>query len=137
VTDLDPVADSPERAELRAMVRRVISDVSPPDRIAELDEAEAFDEALHRALAAVDVLRLGLRVGDLRDQLVVIEELGAGPTSMAAFLISHYAAVGLVSGLGGPPDLVDAALAVDGHQTVDLGRAGSRRHRGVRPNVAH
>ncbi len=107
----DPVADSPERAELRAMVRRVIADVSPPERIAELDEAEAFDEQLHQALAAVDVLRLGLRIGDLRDQLVAIEELGAGPTSMAAFLISHYAAVGLVSGLGGPADLVDAALA--------------------------
>ena len=109
----DPVTDSPERAELRATVRRAIADVSPPDRIAELDEAELFDDALHGALARMDVLRLGLRVGDLRDQLVAIEELGAGPTSMAAFLISHYAAVGLVSGLGGPAELVEAALAGD------------------------
>ena len=111
MTGLDPAADPPERAELRATVRRVIADLSPPERVAELDEAEVFDEALHQALAALDVLRLGLRVGDLRDQLVAIEELGAGPTSMAAFLISHYAAVGLVSGLGGPADLVDAAMA--------------------------
>src|SRR6185312_15844045 len=66
---------------------------------------------LYRALASLDVLRLGLDVGDVRDQLVAIEELGAGPTSMAAFLISHYAAVGLVAGLGGPADLVEAALA--------------------------
>ena len=98
----DPIADSPDRAELRATVRRVIADVSPPERVAELDEAEVFDNELHRALASLDVLRLGLDVGDVRDQLVAIEELGAGPTSMAAFLISHYAAVGLVSGLGGP-----------------------------------
>jgi acyl-CoA dehydrogenase len=107
----DPVADSPERAELRATVRRVIADVSPPERITELDEAEVFDDRLHQALAAMDALRLGLGIGDVRDQLVVIEELGAGPTSMAAFLISHYAAVGLVAGLDGPADLVDAALA--------------------------
>ena len=92
-------------------VRRVIADVSPPERVAELDEAEVFDNELHRALASLDVLRLGLDVGDVRDQLVAIEELGAGPTSMAAFLISHYVGVGLVSGLGGPEDLVDAALA--------------------------
>ena len=111
MTALDPVTDSPERAELRATVRRAIAEVSPPERITELDEAEVFDDALHRVLAALDVLRLGLRIGDLQDQLVAIEELGAGPTSMAAFLISHYAAVGLVSGLGGPADLVEAALA--------------------------
>ena len=90
----DPIADSPEHAELHATVRRVIADVSPPERVAELDEAEVFDNELHRALASLDVLRLGLDVGDVRDQLVAIEELGAGPTSMAAFLISHYAAVG-------------------------------------------
>jgi alkylation response protein AidB-like acyl-CoA dehydrogenase len=107
----DPVADSAERAELRTTVRRVIADVSPAERITELDEAEVFDDRLHQALAAMDVLRLGLGIGDVADQLVVIEELGAGPTSMAAFLISHYAAVGLVAGLGGPADLVEAALA--------------------------
>jgi hypothetical protein len=36
----DPVADSPEPAELRATMRRVIADVSPPERVAELDEAK-------------------------------------------------------------------------------------------------
>lgn len=118
MTALDPITDSPERAALRATVRRAIADVSPPERIAELDEAEVFDDGLHQALAALDVLRLGLRLGDLRDQLVAIEELGAGPTSMAAFLISHYAAVGLVSGLDGPMDLVDAALA--GHARISF-----------------
>jgi alkylation response protein AidB-like acyl-CoA dehydrogenase len=111
VSSSDPVSDSSERAELRATVRRLIADLSPPERVAQLDESEQFDNELHSALASLDVLRLGLGVGDVRDQLVVIEELGAGPTSMAAFLISHYAAVGLVSRLGGPVELVDAALA--------------------------
>ena len=80
VSTSDPIADSPEHAELRATVRRAIADVSPPERVAELDEAEVFDNELHRALASLDVLRLGLDVGDVRDQLVAIEELGAGPT---------------------------------------------------------
>ena len=106
----DPIADSPERSELRATLRRVIADVSPPERVAELDEAESFDSELHLALGGIDVLRLGLGEGDVQDQLVVIEELGAGPTSMAAFLISHYAAVGLLSSFGGPEELIDAAI---------------------------
>jgi acyl-CoA dehydrogenase len=89
---LDPVSDSPERAELRRGVRQLIGDVSPEHRVHTLDESETFDDDLFRALAQMGILEIGLNgAGDIRDQLVVLEELGAGPTSMAAFLIAQYA----------------------------------------------
>jgi acyl-CoA dehydrogenase len=89
---LDPVSDSPERAALRRGVRQLIEDVSPVHRVHALDESETFDGDLFRALAKMGILEIGLDgVGDVRDQLVVLEELGAGPTSMAAFLIAQYA----------------------------------------------
>ncbi len=89
---LDPVTDTPERAELRRSVRQLIGDVSPEHRVHALDESETFDGDLFRALAEMGILGIGLDgAGDVRDQLVVLEELGAGPTSMAAFLIAQYA----------------------------------------------
>jgi acyl-CoA dehydrogenase len=92
----DPIADSPERAELRATVRRLVAEVSPPDRVRSHDESETFDDELHTALAAMGTLAIGAPAavggaGDVRDQLVVVEELAAGPTSMAAFVIAQYA----------------------------------------------
>jgi acyl-CoA dehydrogenase len=60
------------------------------------DESETFDDELHTALAAMGTLAIGAPAavggaGDVRDQLVVVEELAAGPTSMAAFVIAQYA----------------------------------------------
>jgi acyl-CoA dehydrogenase len=102
----DPIADTPERATLRATVRRLVADVSPPARTYALDEAEQFDDLLHGALAELGLLAVGApeRVdggGDVRDQLVVVEELAAGPTSMAAFLIAQYAVTQVLAAYGG------------------------------------
>jgi alkylation response protein AidB-like acyl-CoA dehydrogenase len=98
----DPLAESPERAELRRSVRRVIAACSPPERVRALDEARTFDHELYAALASLGVLGIDAPaalegVGDVRDQLVVIEELGAGPTSMAAFMIAQYAVVQILA----------------------------------------
>ena len=91
----DPVADSPERAELRVALRALIAREAPPARIRQLDEAEEFDDHLYAKLNELGVLGIDAPsdlggAGDVRDQLVVIEELAAGPTSMAAFMIVQY-----------------------------------------------
>ena len=54
----DPVEDPPERRRLRETVRDIVSHVSPPDRVLQLDEAEQFDEELFTALAEVGILAL-------------------------------------------------------------------------------
>jgi len=101
---LDPVSDAPERAELRRGVRQLIGDVSPEHRVHSLDESESFDDDLFRALAEMGILEIGLNgAGDVRDQLVVLEELGAGPTSMAAFLIAQYAVAQVLQRYGTSP----------------------------------
>ncbi len=99
---IDPVGDSPERAELRRTLRALVERVSPEARIHQLDEAEAFDDLLYDALAGMGVLAIGAseELGDLRDQLVVVEELAAGPTSMAAAMIGHYAVTGALRRFG-------------------------------------
>ncbi|MBM3658231.1 MAG: acyl-CoA dehydrogenase [Actinobacteria bacterium] len=115
----DPVLDSPERAALRDTLRRLVDTVSPAERIAALDEAEEFDVDLFAALGAAGVLAIGAPAaaggaGDGRDQLVVVEELGAGPTSMAAFVIAHYAVTQVLAAYGHTPahaDLVDRLVA--------------------------
>ena len=103
--DVDPIADSPERAELRATVRRLVGDVSPPARVTTLDAAEEFDDDLFVALADLGAFAVGAPQGaggrgDVRDQLVIVEELAAGPTSMAAFAIAHFAVTQVLGSFG-------------------------------------
>jgi len=99
---VDPASDSPDRAALRASVRKMIADVAPEQRVLELDDREEFDDLLHQGLADLGAMAVGAHpdhggAGDLRDQLVVVEELAAGPTSMAVFMIVHYMAIQILS----------------------------------------
>lgn len=101
----DPVAEPAERRQLREMVRDLVARESPPEHTHRLDEAGEFDVDLHAKLAEVGVLGIDAPAelggaGDVRDQLVVIEELAAGPTSMAAFLIAQYAVVQVLAAYG-------------------------------------
>jgi alkylation response protein AidB-like acyl-CoA dehydrogenase len=98
----DPLADSPERAELRATMQRLVAEHAPAERIRELDEAERFDDELHAELATIGALGIGApgQDGDVRDQLVVVEELAYGPTSMAAFVIAQYAVTQVLGAYG-------------------------------------
>src|SRR5581483_5272637 len=128
----DPLADTSERAELRAAVRRLVADVSPPERIRELDEAEQFDDELCAALAGMGALTAGAPadvggVGDVRDQLVVVEEVAAGPTSMAAFLIAHYAVTQVLAAFGHTGEhreIVEALLAGRTKVSFSMSEAG-------------
>lgn len=101
----DPLAEPDERRQLRETVRSLVERTSPPARVRELDEAEAFDDALYARLADLGVLGIDAPAalggaGDLRDQLVVIEELAAGPTSMAAFLIVQFMVIQVLGAFG-------------------------------------
>src|SRR4051812_44245078 len=94
----DPVAEPAERADLRAVVRDLVAEHAPTDRVLALDDAEEFDDRLHTALAKIGAMAIGAReedggAGDIRDQMTVAEELGAGPTSMAVNMIVHYMGV--------------------------------------------
>ena len=103
----DPAGDTEERAALRAELRRLIAATSPTERSLALDRQEMFDDELHKRLRELDVFAIGAHpeqggFGDIRDQIVVIEELAAGPTSMAVFIIVHYMATHILSTHGTP-----------------------------------
>lgn len=101
----DPLAESPERAQLREVLRDVLASEHPPARARELDEREEFDERLHQALAGMGIMSLGGDPdcggsGDVRDQVVAIEVVAGVATSMAVFLIVHYMALQILSSHG-------------------------------------
>jgi acyl-CoA dehydrogenase len=93
--------------------------VSPDARTNELDQSETFDELLYSKLAELGLLGIDAPdelggSGDVRDQLVVVEELAKGPTSMAAFVIAQYAVVQVLTGFGRTPqarELLEALVA--------------------------
>ena len=128
----DPVADTAEHAELRAAVRRLVADVAPPERIRALDEAEQFDDELCGTLAGLGAFSAGAPahvggIGDVRDQLVVVEEVAAGPTSMAAFLIAQYAVTQVLATFGNGQDhraIVDALLTGQTKVSFSMSEAG-------------
>ncbi|HEV8298060.1 MAG TPA: acyl-CoA dehydrogenase family protein, partial [Acidimicrobiales bacterium] len=67
----DPLAEPDERRQLRETVRSLVERTSPPARVRELDEAEAFDDALYARLADLGVLGIDAPAalggaGDLR-----------------------------------------------------------------------
>ena len=105
---LDPLAEPAERRQLRETLRALVQDVSPHARTQQLDAAEQFDDELYERLAAMGILAIDAPEavggsGDLRDQLVVIEELAAGPTSMAAFLIVQFMIIQVLRGYASTP----------------------------------
>ena len=105
----DPLGDTAEGAEFRRAIRALIERESPPSRVAEMDEAEMFDAHLHSLLAEMGVLGLDAPgwaggSGNVRDQLIAVEELAAGPTSMAAFLIAQYAVVKVLASASSTAD---------------------------------
>ncbi|MEU6192205.1 acyl-CoA dehydrogenase family protein [Streptomyces sp. NPDC047061] len=100
-----PTDDGDERAELRTLVRQIVAREATPERIRALDEAEDFDYDLYRALGEAGLIGLeadteGTERADPRSQVVVLEELGAGPTSMAVCLVVQYMGVHLLASHG-------------------------------------
>jgi len=119
-----PHSDSAEQAELRRTVKDIIDRHSPAERVRELDEKNEFDLELYDALGQAGLIGLDAEVdgtagADPRHQVVVLEELAAGPTSMAVCLVVQYMGVGLLSEFGSPPQRADVlAPLLDGRERV-------------------
>ncbi|HLT83170.1 MAG TPA: acyl-CoA dehydrogenase family protein [Phototrophicaceae bacterium] len=101
----DPLAESSSLRKLRETVRTLVRDISPEERVLQLDEDEVFDQELFAALGAEGLTALGGDAslggsGDIREQAVVIEELAAGPTSLAVYMVVHYMGVHILSTYG-------------------------------------
>ena len=104
-TPEEVATDSPDQAGIRRLARSLVEDLAGLDRLRELDEAERFDEELYTALAQAGLIGLGAdasagRFADPEHQIVVLEELAAGPTSMAVCLVVQYMGVRLLCSFG-------------------------------------
>jgi alkylation response protein AidB-like acyl-CoA dehydrogenase len=98
--------------------------------VRELDEASEYDHDLHRALGAMGLLAIGGPpelggTGDVRDQIAVVEELAAGPTTVAAMFVTQYIATQILSGSAVPEhrDALDAVMRGDGYVSFALSEA--------------
>ncbi len=123
-TPEEVATDSPDQADIRRLARSLVEDIAGPDRVRELDEAERFDEELYTHLAQAGLIGLGVdasagRDADPEHQIVVLEELGAGPTSMAVCLVVQYMGVRLLCSFGtGEQRRSLLAPLVDGRERV-------------------
>ncbi|MCS5478116.1 acyl-CoA dehydrogenase family protein [Corynebacterium sp. YIM 101645] len=98
------LADTPEVAEVRARVRRVLAEHTTPERLAEHDENETYDLELYNELAAAGLIRLETeldgRKASHQSQVTVLEELGAGATSVGVSIVVQYMGVELLHSFG-------------------------------------
>ena len=98
------IAEPAEFAALRKRVRAMLAEHVTPERLNRFDEAEEYDVELYREIGAAGLIKLD---GELhghgpkhRAQAVVLEELGAGPTSVAVSMVVQYMGVQLLHSYG-------------------------------------
>lgn len=109
-----PIDEAEDAAELRALVREIVTDIATPARIREYDEREAFDDELYRALAQAGLVQLEADLDGTParavSETVVLEELGATATSIAVSLVVQYMGLALLCAHG-TPEQREAVLA--------------------------
>lgn len=100
--DITPstLADSPEIAQIRARVREVLKSHTSPERLVEHDENETYDVELYKALAQAGLIQLEAELNGRGpshlSQITVLEELGAGATSVGVSVVVQYMGVELL-----------------------------------------
>lgn len=98
------LADTPEVAKIRARVRQVLAEHVTPERLAKHDENETYDLELYQALAAADLIRLETKLDGRKashqSQVTVLEELGAGATSVGVSIVVQYMGIELLHSFG-------------------------------------
>lgn len=99
-----PITEPREVAALRARVRAVLAEHVTPERLNKFDEAEEYDVELFHEIAAAGLVKLdGVLYGHgpkHQSQTVVLEELGAGPTSIGVSMVVQYMGVQLLHSYG-------------------------------------
>lgn len=103
-TIADDILESEEFGRLRERVRATLAAHVTPERLNRFDEAEEYDLELYRELAGAGLVKLD---GELHGpgpkhgaQTVVLEELGAGPTSIGVSMVVQYMGVQLLHSYG-------------------------------------
>lgn len=104
VPNLQPIREQAHAAELRTRVRRLLAEQVTPERIRRFDEAEEYDLELFREIGRAGLIQLEGRPHQPGpshvSQSVVLEELGAGPTSVAVSMVVQYMGVQLLHSYG-------------------------------------
>ncbi|WP_255770560.1 acyl-CoA dehydrogenase family protein [Pseudarthrobacter sulfonivorans] len=98
------ITEPEEFAALRKRVRAVLAEHVTPERLNKFDEAEEYDVELYREIGAAGLIKLD---GELHGhgpkhqaQAVVLEELGAGPTSVGVSMVVQFMGVQLLHSYG-------------------------------------
>lgn len=98
------LADAPEVAAIRSRVRKVLAEHVTPERLAEHDENEIYDLELYNALANEGLIQLETEIDGRKashqSQVTVLEELGAGATSVGVSIVVQYMGVELLHSFG-------------------------------------
>lgn len=95
-----------EQEMLRDALEGTIDRVSPVERAQKLDNAKEFDAELHKALAELGVMGVGVPEemggsgGGASEQVLVLETLGRKATSMAVFMVVHFMITRLLKDYG-------------------------------------
>lgn len=97
------VQETPELAGLRARVRTLLDEIATPERISRFDEMEEYDLEMYLALARAGLVNPGRGSEPSHAaQAVVLEELGAGPTSIGVSMVVQYMGVQLLHSYADP-----------------------------------
>ncbi len=100
------VDESAELSELRLRVQELLDRIATPERLNEFDETETYDLEMYRDLGRAGLISLGASLDGQGPshaaQSVVLEELGAQPTSIAVSMVVQYMGVQLLHSYGTP-----------------------------------
>lgn len=99
-----PIRERRTASELRQRVRSLLAEHVTADRLRHFDEAEEYDIDLFREIGSAGLVRLDADLNAAGPshlgQTVVLEELAAGPTSIAVSMVVQYMGVQLLHSYG-------------------------------------
>lgn len=90
----ESIMEPAELAQLRTKVRELLAEIVTPERLNKFDEDEKYDVEMYREIGRAGLINLGCDIAGAGPshsaQTVVLEELGAGPTSIGVSMVVQY-----------------------------------------------